>query len=199
MGRDIRQETPAQDRRVRSILFFALRFLVLMALGLFIWWQVMDAYVLGAGWTAQWPLRALGVHVEKVELWGKAHPMNQGERDPIIGIVYTMRNGMPQGIGDLQRFYMNLPTFIALVLATWPLAWRRRLFALVVGSGVLVLIHIAYLVVMFFWHDVIRAHMEDAVRIQMVVMTTVPFLLWALLAYGERIREILGRSAEGAA
>jgi hypothetical protein len=196
MGGTIRQETRTEDRRVRSILFFALRFLALMALGLFIWWQVMDSYVLGAGWAAQWPLRALGVQIEKVELLGKAHPMNQGERDPTIGIMYIMKNGMAQAIGDLQRFYMNLPTFIALVLATWPMTWRRRLFALLVGSVVLVFVHIAYLVVMFFWHDAIIANMEDAVRIQMAVMTTVPFLLWALLAYGDRIREILGGSAD---
>lgn len=193
MGGSSSQETPAQDLRVRSILAFVVRFMVLMGLGLFIWWQAMDAYVYGVGWVAQWPLRALGEPIEKVELYGKSQQKDEG--DPHIGIVYRLESGREQGLADLQRFYMSLPTFLALVLATSPMTWKRRIVALGAGAAILLGIHIAYLVVMFYGRDFIMAHWEDAVRMQMTAFTTAPFLLWALLAYGGRIRQILGRTS----
>jgi hypothetical protein len=90
----------------------------------------------------------------------------------------------------ISRFMNNISPFIALVLASPSVAFRRRLKILASGTAILILGQIVFLVSAF----VFARRIQDAPQIPTafgLFLMTLPFMLWIVLLYWEKLGEYL--------
>jgi hypothetical protein len=92
----------------------------------------------------------------------------------------------------------NIPPFIALVLATSGLDLVRRLRAIGIGVGILLLSHVFFISVLLRFQDTLQAHDEVSRAVMQVIIATLPFILWIRLAYWDRIASLLREGIEEA-
>lgn len=163
----------------RDIVALALRFLILLPVCLYLWWQILPAYAwligqLGAGALIKWfdvPITALRVDPKGLFKSGTE-------------LLY-----FAEGAEKRLQFGMlatNVAPFVALVLATPGLTWSRRGKALILGCVFLALAHIGFLLTAY---SVNRAELPVAFG---QICITLPFPLWIALAYWDRIMTLLG-------
>lgn len=160
----------------RSIFAFALRFLAFLVVLAPLWWLLIPSY----GWLL-------------VQVWGSVLKFG-------LGVPILAGRIEAQGIlntGSLLVFNLdardtsmkvgllvtNLPPFIALVLATPRLPWRRRLVVLGAGSAILLLFHGLFIVIMLRFGAQLKNASEIPTALSQFFLT-LPFLLWIVLAYG---------------
>lgn len=89
----------------------------------------------------------------------------------------------------------NVAPFVALVLATGNLGVKKRVRILATGFGVLALCHLAFMTVLFALGDVTARAPRIAIALGQVFIT-LPFLLWIVLAYWDRIGELFSGNGD---
>ena len=167
-----------------GVVWFFAKFAVIVAVLLMGWWTIQPWYVGGIGKAAG----VLIVYVGGESLDGSAVEVDEsGVLNTRTSLVYLQSDRRyPINVSFLIA---NLPTYIALVLATTGLGWKRRARALAIGGGVLVAGHVIFLAVMFTFARQVQSAPEVPTAFGMFLMT-LPFLLWIVLAYWEKVVEL---------
>jgi hypothetical protein len=179
-----------------STAWFLVKFAIAAAGLLVIWWIVQPRYVWFIGQIAGAGIvYAGGIPVDRMLV----EVDDSGVLNTRTSLVYV-HDGRRYPI-DVAFLIANLPGYLALVLATGRLGWKRRLRALVYGAGILIAGHVIFLVVVFVFAREVQAAPEIPTAFGLFVMT-LPFLLWIVFAYWERVAEFFAppsASGDGAA
>jgi hypothetical protein len=164
-----------------GILWFFVKFVVIVAVLLTVWWTIQPQYVSVIGRLAGVAIVYLGgVDLDRTLV----EVDESGVLNTRTSLVYIQSDRRyPINVAYLIA---NLPTYIALVLATTGLAWKRRLAALLIGGAVLLLGQVTFLAVMFIFARQVQSAPEVPTAFGMFIMT-LPFLLWIVLAYRDRV------------
>ncbi|HDP35853.1 MAG TPA: hypothetical protein ENN29_12185 [Candidatus Hydrogenedentes bacterium] len=80
----------------------------------------------------------------------------------------------------------NLPPYVALVLATAGLAWKKRARILVYGCAILIFFHVLFIILALRFQDAMLQVSEIPTAVTQFFLT-LPFMLWIVFAYWERI------------
>jgi len=153
---------------------FCLALLVLAPL----WWLCLPGY----GWLL---VQGCGSALK----WGLGMPILAGHVD-VRGILNT-KSLLTFYVGDREQhmkfalLVTNLPPFLALVIATPALKWKRRITIAATGAAILVAGHALYVVVALRFGGVLAANSEVATAISQFFLT-LPFGLWITMAYWRR-------------
>jgi hypothetical protein len=177
------------DPTPSSLWLFVIKFCIGIVVLVGIWWElVLPTY----GWmlgkvTGLIASTLLGVPVDgvvvKVDGLFNTHTMLEfavGERRPAMPIA---------------QLVTNIPPYIALVLATAGIALGKRLRILAYGCGILIVGHVLFLCTLLRFQESLLAHPQIPVAIIQLFLT-LPFLLWIVFAYWDRISALLRESAE---
>lgn len=170
----------AATPRGGAVLWFLLKFVVIASILLVIWWIIQPQYVFVLGHAAAIAIRYVaGIPIEGTEV-----SVNKtGVLNTMTALSYQYE-GRPVKI-NVAFLVANIPAYVALVLATSGVGWRRRARATVIGSVVLFVGHVAFLTIMFAFAREVREAPELPTAFGMFVMT-LPFILWIVLVYWER-------------
>lgn len=153
---------------------FSLVLLVLAPL----WWLCLPGY----GWLL---VQGCGSALK----WGLGMPILAGHVE-VRGILNT-ESMLTFYVGEREQhmkfalLVTNLPPFLALVMATPALTWKRRLRIVLVGSVILVVGHALYVVVALRFGAFLVANSEVATAISQLFLT-LPFGLWIAMAYWKK-------------
>lgn len=185
-------ETPGQRQDARGEVFrltdvarLVVRFLIAAPLCLVAWWLMLPAYAWFVGHLAAFPLvRLLGIPVEAVTV-ERHGVLNAGTELAFVleGVAYPFPAGVP--------VLSTIVSFTILVLATPELTPRRRLRAWGIGSAVLLAVQLAFLATAFAFRHEIAEHRRISASITEVSFA-LPFLLWAVLAYRDKLMTLIG-------
>jgi len=167
---------------VKRVLLFLLKFAVVAPVCLLVGWEAAPyyAWVIGQG-AGMLLVVVFGVSIEAMRVTEEGI---LNSKSLLVFVVDGQERSLP-----IVPLVTNLPAYVALVLATVGLVWRRRLVALGIGCGVLAVTHVAYVVLVFVYSDVL----QKAPQIPEMLIT-LPFLLWIVLIYG---RELTAYFVEG--
>ncbi len=173
-----------------GVLWFLAKFCVIAAVLLLGWWIVQPHYVALIGKLAGVAI----VYVGGVSIDGSIVEVDEsGVLNTRTSLVYLQADRRyPINASFLIA---NLPTYVALVLATGGLGWKRRVRALAVGGAILVLGHITFIAVMFTFAREVQSAPEIPTAFGMFIMT-LPFLLWIVLAYWDKVVELFENADE---
>ncbi len=169
----------AERSLVLPILSFCLRFVVLTVALTMLWWFLLPYY----GWFL---VQVCGGILK----YGFGLPIQSGhiERAGFFNtdslLVFVLPERSPKL--PLAHLITNVGPFWALVWATPKLTLRRRLVISVQGSGILILGHILFVVLALPFQDVVRTASEIPTAIVQFFLT-LPFLLWVILAYWDKL------------
>ncbi len=185
MGRAVRPEkSKANGIRISSILFLMLRFAVIVPFCLYIWWTVMPYYaeVMGplSATAFRWVLR-MPVEGYSVDTGGLMNTRTV--------LSFRLEDGSNPGI-QMGHLFSNIAPYVALVLATTGITLKRRLFILAIGPAILFIGHLLFLIAAF----ALMERIEGATQIPTALgqlLITMPFLLWVVLAYWEKLLGLL--------
>jgi hypothetical protein len=167
------------EHQGRSILFFFLKFCFFAPVCLVLWWLCLPYY----GWLIGQVSGGILLHATGI-------PVSSMAIEP-AGVLNTDTLLM-FGLEGIQRRFpigllvTNVAPYLALVLATGGLAWRRRLKILGIGVAVLSLGHVIYIVLVFIFSERIAVSREIPTALAQLFLT-IPFLLWIVLAYWDRL------------
>lgn len=168
-----------ERRAIRTALLFSAGLLVLIPVCLVLWGYALPYYadLLGNA-TAPVIRILLGMPIDSVDTvaqglfnTGTLLRFNMGPRHPALNV---------------GALVFNIPPFIALMAITPGLRWRRRLKALAIGLFVLFAGHVVYLLLAFAFASRI-AHSPEIPTALGELFLTLPFLLWIVLGYWERL------------
>jgi len=188
MVRTTGKTTNGTGRRIRSIAFFCLRFAILIPVCLWLWTFVLPGYAWCLGWSGVPALRVgFRVPVEDMTV-EKAGKLNIGTT-----LTYTVE-GKPRPI-EVAPAISNIPPFVALVLVTGGLRWRRRLAALGIGLAILVLTHLLYIVLALAFSSAVQDAPQVATALAQLFIT-LPFVLWLVLARWDALKEAFAATAK---
>lgn len=158
---------------------FCLRFLVFIIILVVLWWLLLPYYGQFLLQATGMPLRyLLGVPIEagRVETAGL---LNTGAK-----IVFVFA-GHEQSM-HIALLATNVPPYVALVLATAGLALRRRIRILLYGCGILCGFHILFIIIALRFQEALLKVSEIPTAI-ILFFLTLPFMLWIVFAYWDRI------------
>jgi len=180
----------SKQSHLKGLLFFCLKFLVLVTVLVVVWWLAIPAYgYLLIQVTGGVLKGVMGVAIEagRIETGGVLNT------DSLLVFVHDggIASKMP-----IALLVTNLPPYWALVLATAGLRWRRRLAILGYGSAILVFSHVLHIVVVLKYGAVLQRVSEVPTAVAQFYLT-LPFLLWIVLAYWDRIGALLGENDGG--
>ncbi|MBI5091267.1 MAG: hypothetical protein HZB26_02355 [Candidatus Hydrogenedentes bacterium] len=173
------------DRR-RSVLLFCFRFLVYATVCLAgLWWLILPHYAWGLGQCAGGILKyTMGKPIESLEVQAGGTLNTE-----TLLVFYTPGKKHPIAVAALAT---NLATYAALVLATSGLVLGRRMKVLGLGLLILLITHVLYIVLAFYF----AAYIANASEIPMALaefFIMVPFLLWIALAYWPQLGAAIAR------
>ena len=171
-----------------SVIIFFARFTVLIIVCLPLWWLMMPHYALCIGRiVAVMVSHTTPMSIEAVSVSNAGDaPLNTG-----TALHFTI-GGIDRTLPDVGQIFTNIAPFVALVLATAGLGFLRRLKVLGIGCAVLVATHIVFLWLMF----ILMAHGQRDMRIPLgQFFLTLPFPLWILLAYWNKIASFFKEDA----
>lgn len=180
-----------KEHPLRKVLFFCAKFLVLITILGVIWWKLLPVYgyvlVQISGGLLKF---VLAVPIES------GHIDAAGVLNTESKLVLLQASGPPRSM-DLALLITNIPPYIALVLATAGLGLWRRLRILAYGCGILMFGHIVFIVVIFRFQEALKGASEvPTATIQFFL--TLPFLLWIVFAYWDRIAAYLSAEEKAA-
>lgn len=163
----------------RGVLLFCLKFIVLAPVLTAVWWLLIPQY----GWFL---VQASG----SILRFALGEPIQAGWI-AVDGLFNTKSNlvfSLPDKTRSLPiaQLVTNIPPYLALVLATTGLGRWRRLRILGYGVAILSLGHILYIVVLSHWQEQLMHATEIPVAV-MQFFLTLPFLLWIVFAYWDRL------------
>lgn len=159
----------------RNTLWLCLRFLVLAPICLVLWLMILPAYTWLLGHVAFLVLKYIFQYPIEGVIVTKAGLLNT---DTSLGYVMGLRTLTMQDIGHLVT---NIAPYIALVLATPRVKWLRRLRILGIGIGIIFVFHVATILLRFLAG---RTALPTAIGF---IAITLPFLLWIVLAYWDKL------------
>jgi hypothetical protein len=169
--------TPSGKRMILSVV---LRFVLIVPFVLVAWWAIMPAYVLVLGKVAAFILRTmLGVPIESVRVFGTG--MMNPEAVLNTGTTLGFILGAKERALLVSALVTNVAPYIALVLATPAMKPVRRVVILLVGVAILALTHLAFLILAF------KAGRSDLMMATAQFFMMLPFLLWIVLAYWDKL------------
>ena len=164
---------------VSDIFVLALRFILLLPICLYLWWQLLPAYAWLIGQLAGGALvHAFDVPIASLQVVPKGIFKTGTE------LIY-LADGKERHL-EIGMLATNVAPFVALVLATPGLSWNRRGKALIIGFLLLAVAHFGFLLTAY---NVSRAEVPVAFG---QICITLPFPLWIALAYWNRIMTLLG-------
>jgi exosortase/archaeosortase family protein len=172
-----------------GVLLFCLRFILFAVCFQALWWYAIPWY----GWFL--------VQVSGIILVLLGIPIEAGYIESLGELPLNTDASLVFHIGGLKRalpialLVTNLPPYIALVLATGGHAFWKRLRILLYGCGILVSGHIFYIVILVKY----QARLQEAQEIFYAIILfylTLPFLLWIVFAYREKIIRFFSGTAE---
>lgn len=162
-----------------DICWLALRFIILLPICLYLWWQLLPAYAWLIGQLAAGALvHGFDVAIDALRVEPKGMFKTGTE------LIYITEG--PERRLQFGMLATNVAPFIALVLATPALSWSRRGKAIIIGVILLAGAHIGFLLTAY---NVNRAELPVAFG---QICITLPFPLWIALAYWDRIMTLLG-------
>jgi hypothetical protein len=164
----------------KSILWLCLRFIVLAPICLVLWLMVLPAYTWFVGHVAALFLRYIVQTPIDDVIVTKAGLLNTDTQ-----LAYVIGPRMPT-MKDIGHLVTNIAPFIALVLATPALGVWRRLKILGIGIAIIFAFHAATIILRFVAG---RTTLPTAIGF---IAITLPFLLWIVLAYWDKLMAYLG-------
>jgi len=175
-------------RKSGGILMLILKFAVFAPIITALWWTCLPLYgaLLGkiCGFIA-WAF--LGVPIESSAL------VAAGWFNVDSTLNFTVNGHEPAM--PIALLVTNVAPYVALVLATSGITLRRRLRILAIGIGILVAGHIAFICVLLGFQEQLIKVQELPTAIAQFYLT-LPFLLWIVLAYWQRILGYIGESGK---
>jgi len=183
----------AREHPIGRALFFCVKFLVFLAVIMYGWLQLMPYY----GWllmqlTGGILMNLFGVPIE---------PGRKVEASGFLNFTSTFTLVMHGGHMPASNFTQvaaNLAPFLALVLATGKLRFVRRVLILLGGSLFLLCCHVGMMTYIFyqahraFTTGAMDNYAADIGQVAVQFMVMLPFLLWLVLAYWEKLAVYLG-------
>ena len=168
------------QRPERNALWLCLRFIVLAPICLVLWLLVMPAYAWFLGQVTMLILKYIFQYpIENVTV-AKAGLLNTG-----TSLGYAM-GGLTRTMPDVGHLVVNVAPYVALILATPKLQWLRRLRILGIGFAIIFAFHTATILLRFLAG---RTSLPTAIGF---IAITLPFLLWIVLAYWDKLLAYLG-------
>jgi len=165
--------------RAHKLAFFCVRFAIFIPPLVILWWEFLPVYGYLLVQTAGSVLRyVLSVPIESGFIQAEG-VFNTDSK--LVFVVAGHERALP-----IALLVTNIPPYLALILATAGLGLWKRLRVLAYGSGILMLGHIAFLVIVLRFQETLQQASEvPTAAIQFFL--TLPFLLWIVLAYWDRI------------
>ncbi len=167
---------------------FCVKFLVFVIVLVILWWLLLPYYGQALLQVTGIPLRFL---FNMPILAGRIEA--NGVLNTNTVLVFTMQErerSMP-----IALLATNVPPYIALVLATAGLSWKRRARILVYGCGILCLFHAVFIIVAMRFQDALMRVSEIPTAVAQFFLT-LPFMLWIVFAYWDRLLH-LGQDRAG--
>lgn len=183
----VNRERPAGRSQAWGLPAFCLKFLVAVIALVMLWWWLLPYYGYVLLQATGIPLRYLfGMAIEagRVEASGLMRTGTQ--------LIYTIA-GHERSM-HIALLATNVPPYAALILATAGLGWLRRIRILLQGVGILCLFHMLFIIVALRFQDDLLKVSEIPSAI-ILFFLTLPFMLWIVFAYWDRIRS-LGRGKD---
>lgn len=162
-----------------GLLWFCAKFLVFVVIFVVLWWLLLPYYGRILVQITGMPLRyIMGLPIEsgRIDAGGV---LNTGTNltFSIAGRDRTMH---------IALLATNVPPYIALVLATAGLTWKRRLRILFYGCGILCLFHALFIIIALRFQDIFM-HASEIPTAVVQFFLTLPFMLWIVFAYWEQL------------
>lgn len=168
-----------KDRPIKHVLLFSLRFLLFVVVLVAGWWLLLPAYAYLLVQVSGGLLRyLLGMEIRA------GYVAAEGLLNTETRLVFhtaSLERALPVGL-----LVTNLPPYVALVLATKGLALARRLRILLYGCGILVAGHVLFIVVLMRFQEALKTASEVPTAVMQFYLT-LPFLLWIVFAYWDRL------------
>jgi len=176
---------------IGGIAFFCLKFLVLSAALLFLWWwKVQPHYVTLIGHIT----RAVLEHIAREPIDGMLVQVNTaGVLSSETSLVWIIEQR--QYPINAAPIVVNIPPYFALVLATAGLGLKRIVKILLYGLSILATGHILFLTLFFVFSRQIQESPEVPTAIGLFLMT-LPFMLWIVFAYWDKLTLLFEESEE---
>ncbi len=176
---------------IGRVAFFCLKFVAFSAVFLFLWWWMLQpAYAALLGWISG----ALLTHVAGIPIDSTYVEVDPGSvlstKTDLVFVVEQIH--YPIAIASLVA---NIPPYCALVLATPGLAVKRLMKVLSIGLGILAAGHVIFLVLVFVFSGQIQEAPEVPTAIGLFLLT-LPFMLWIVLAYWDKVMLLFEQPGE---
>ncbi len=177
----------AREHPIGRALFFCVKFLLFLVVIMWAWLMLMPYY----GWLLMQASGGLLMNVFGVPLEPGCSVQASGFLNFTSTITLAMDGHQPAS--NFTQVAANLAPFLALVLATGRLGLKRRLLILLGGSALLVACHIAFMTYIgyqthrAFTSGAMAAHAVDISQVAIQFMIMLPFLLWLVLAYWDKL------------
>ena len=169
----------SDKKRSWGLPLFCLKFLVFVVVLVIVWWLLLPYYGAFLMQMTGIPLRhALGVPSTAGRI-DASLVLNTGTK-----MVFTVEGR--ERVMPLALLVTNVPPYIALVLATAGLTWKRRGLILLYGCGILCAFHILFIIVAMRFQDAMMRASEIPTAVVQFFLT-LPFMLWIVFAYWDRI------------
>ncbi|HNR36892.1 MAG TPA: hypothetical protein PKO36_17085 [Candidatus Hydrogenedentes bacterium] len=170
------------DLRGKATLWLCVKFIALAPVCLVLWLLVLPHYTLALGHTTAAIIRVtMKVPIESVAITRDG----EGILNTDVALSYRYGAHAPT-MHDVGHLVTNVAPFVALVLATGGLGLWRRLRVLAIGILILFGFHVLTIVLRF---SAGRTPLPTAVGFATI---TLPFLLWIVLAYWDKLSVYLG-------
>ncbi len=162
-----------------SVLLFCAKFLMFVVVLVMLWWYVLP-------WYGEVLIQAAGMPLKFI----MGMPIDSGHIDAngllntnttLTFVVDGHGRSMP-----IALLVTNLPPYVALVLATAGLTWKRRLLILIYGCAILCFFHVAFIIVALRFQESMAQVSEIPTAVAQFFLT-MPFMLWIVFAYWDRI------------
>lgn len=160
----------------QNTLWLCLRFLVLAPICLVLWLMILPAYAWFLGHFAFLILKYIVQYPIGDVIVTKAGFLNT-DTSLAYGTMLMI---------DVGHLITNIAPYIALVLATPKIKWLRRLRILGIGIGIIFVFHVATILLRFLAG---KTALPTAIGF---IAITLPFLLWIVLAYWDKLLAYLG-------
>ncbi len=168
-----------QQFTAQRFIWFCVKLFVLGPICLFAWWQVMPSYAYGLGqFTAAILKHLFGFPIEGVVV----HREGFMNTDTVMGYVVHGR----EATLPIAQLVSNIATFLALMLATGKLGWRRLAIGIAAGVAILAFTHAAYLITFYSMAQAIARDQTYFVAVAQVLIT-LPFVLWIVFAFWNQL------------
>jgi hypothetical protein len=168
----------AEASSLKRALLFILALLALVPVCLALWGLVLPAYARAVGSVTGFMLGTLGHPIQGVQI------TPQGILNTQTRLAFLLEGREPTL--DIGALLFNVPPFIALMAATPGLALRCRIRRLTLGLAILAVGHVLYVALVFINAPRIAAAPQVPTALGEAFLT-LPFLLWIVLGYWDRI------------